>query len=152
MDRTISLPIDDPNTVRNYLHFLYASDVPATNYEELAALYVYGEKVMDSRFKHAVVKALIRSTRQVHEDGKCYFPVTNTVNCIYAGTLDGSPARKLLVDIFACHGNPSWMGEYEYDPSFLKDLVVQRMQESQGYEDWLDSTNIVAERYLEEHV
>lgn len=149
VDRTISLPADDQLTLHYYFHFLYASQVPATNFEDLAALYVYGEKVIDLDFEHAVISAMIRLTRLVQGDGKCYYPVTKAVDCIYEGTLDGSPARQLLVDIFTVHGTPSWIGDYEYDAAFLRDLVLRRMRESEGEEATMYGHDIVAERYIE---
>lgn len=111
-------------------------------------MYVYGEKIMDLRFKHAVVKAIIRSTHHRHEDGKVYMPVTDTVNTIYGGTLDGSPARKLLVDLFMCYGHSGWMGDFEYDPGFLRDLVLARMQINEGAKE-VYKDEIEAKRYRE---
>lgn len=133
-----------------YLHFLYASGVPASNYETLSALYVYGEKVVDLRFKHAVIKTIINLTRQVQDDGICYYPVTKAVDDIYAGRLDGSPGRRLLVDIFWCYSTPDCIGDHKYHADFLRDLVLRRMRLCEG-NDITRGRDIVAEEYLEQH-
>ncbi|CZT23336.1 uncharacterized protein RCC_09048 [Ramularia collo-cygni] len=149
VDGTISLPVDDPKIIRFYLHFLYASEVPETSFPGLAALYVYGERVVDLRFKDTIIKTIISMSRHSGKDGQCYWPVTDAVDCIYAGTLSGSPGRRLLVDIFACHGGTHWIGDHEYDADFLRDLVLRRMHENEGMKAVTDD-EIVAERYLEE--
>lgn len=147
---TISLPADDPGTLHFYLHFLYAAQVPETTFDGLAILYVYGEKAVDSRFKHAVIGTMIKTIRHMGVTGECYPPFFKAVDCIYTGTLDASPARKLLVDIFSSYGSPAWFGDREYDPGFLRDLVLRRMHEDHG-EEAMYGHMIVAERYLEEH-
>lgn len=130
VDGTIALPIDDPTVVHCYLHFLYSSAVPANFYEALAELYVFGEKIMDVDFKNAVIGAIIRETRKPETDGHCYFPTGDVVDILYAGTSSGSPARKLMVDLFFYHGSPSWFDGHEYNGEFLNDVVMKRMEEN----------------------
>lgn len=148
VDRTISLPADDPGTLHFYFHFLYTTHVPETTFDGLAILYVYGEKVVDPHFKHAVIETMIHTIRHIEVGGQGYTPFFKAVDCIYTGTLSECPARRLLVDIFSAHGSPSWFADHEYDAEFLKDLVLRRMHEDRG-EKFVYGHMIVVERYLE---
>jgi hypothetical protein len=44
------------------------------------------------------------------------------INTIYSGTVTSSPARRLIVDLYAEHSAASWFNEDEYNSEFLLDL------------------------------
>ncbi|KAK5685854.1 hypothetical protein LTS10_001967 [Elasticomyces elasticus] len=97
-------------------------------YNVLAQLYCFGERVQNERFKNAVIDALVAKTEDtVYEDHghklaefwKAVRP--SVVQDIYEGTPPGSPARKLMVSIYAGDQSSCWIVDgLHYD--FLLDL------------------------------
>jgi hypothetical protein len=153
VDNTISLPEELPDVLHGYLHFLYTAAIPdSVNYIALADLYVYGEKIVDLRFKNAVLGAIIQLTgspdTEADEEGGTYWEISGCVNAMYEGTLRGSPGRQLLLDLFSCYANVDWF-DYVDCPEFFYDLASARARvDKHGHEKVLES-EIVAERYLE---
>jgi hypothetical protein len=65
----------------------------------LSKCYVMDEKFMDIAFKNTVLAALM----DAHDNQPFYrsrYPGQPAINIIYGGTLESSPARRLLVDIW----------------------------------------------------
>ncbi|KAK4960581.1 hypothetical protein LTR10_003477 [Elasticomyces elasticus] len=85
-------------------------------YTLLAQLYCFGERMQDHRFQNAVVDAIIANVRDTHR-GKLngrkasfkHYPSIQVVNLIYEGTPSGSPARRLMVNIYGSHCEPGWL-------------------------------------------
>lgn len=96
-----------------------------SSYGELSLLvdaFVFGEKVQDGDFKDAVIDAVIASINVRDKTGECWYPCGSTVDRAYEGTPDGSPLRRLMVDIHVHHGGRQWLdGVTSVD--FLKDLA-----------------------------
>lgn len=106
----ITLPDDEPVTVKTYLHFIYTGKiacqtpdpvftVPDSNrhlaeYIILAKLYCFGEKYQDVRLKNAIVNAIITKASVER-----FSPVGPSVDIIYKGTCAGSPARRPMIDM-----------------------------------------------------
>jgi hypothetical protein len=79
-----------------------ATKCPTKNnpeYVALAKCYVLGEKLMDNGFKNAVVDALFdaMSNQPFYPH---HYPGQRPIKIIHDGTLEGPPARRLLVDIW----------------------------------------------------
>jgi hypothetical protein len=61
---------------------------------------VLGEDLVDDEFKNFVIDSLLRKLRGSHGDA-FWDAAPKMISTIYAGTPEGSPARKLMADIFA---------------------------------------------------
>ncbi|KAF2630061.1 hypothetical protein BU25DRAFT_419701 [Macroventuria anomochaeta] len=119
--RTIDLSEDSPDIFNIYLHWLYFQQMPIARarasgnkqakgdeYIDIAKCYVLGEKLMDNAFKNAILTALVDAyVDQPAEPRLC--PGRLTLQVIYAGTMEGSPARRLLVDIWVRLAKETWI-------------------------------------------
>jgi hypothetical protein len=94
------------------MQWLYTKKLPVGNddsgqeYQLLAKSYVLGEKLMDLGFKRSVLKGLIAKSLVKTSTGE-FFPTGATMNIIFNGTPEGSPARHLMVDfwVYIAHSN-----------------------------------------------
>jgi hypothetical protein len=75
----------------------------------LIGAFVFGEKVQDGDFKDAVIDALIHTIATPDEEGTFWYPTKQLVDRAYTGTPEGSPIRRLLVDMHAFHGKRCWL-------------------------------------------
>ncbi|KAF2768987.1 hypothetical protein EJ03DRAFT_249935, partial [Teratosphaeria nubilosa] len=129
-ERTISLPDDEADIVKLYVHYAYRGQLCVKDHENrpeyftLAKLYVFGEKVGDKDLKNAVIDCFIQRLHKQLPSGGRATPKTKVVDIIYSGTVAGSPARKLMVDIHAWDGDSRWITENadENNKAFLMDL------------------------------
>jgi hypothetical protein len=78
-----------------------------------ADAYVFGEKIMDQKYKRAVLDTIAGVQRDAPD-----FPCAEAFVIIYDGTPEGSPARRLLVDMYAygAYDAPDWIREFELLP------------------------------------
>jgi hypothetical protein len=89
---------------------------------DLVDAFVFGEKIQDGDFKDAVIDSVTASINVPDKDGKCWYPVGPVVDRAYEGTPEGSPLRRLMVDIHLHHGRRQWLdGATNID--FVKDLA-----------------------------
>ncbi|KAI4933931.1 uncharacterized protein J4E92_003601 [Alternaria infectoria] len=113
-EKTVDLPDDLASTVSDYIVWLYQGSIaikpflPSTEpieerarkaekvYLLLAEAYVFGQKILDSGYKNAVVKAIFSAQMF---SGWNMGP--NCVTTIYEGTPPESPARRLFADKLA---------------------------------------------------
>lgn len=95
------------------------------DYLDLAKLYVFGEKLVDSTFQDCIINAIVARSRREDKDGNFWFPGEETVSVIYRNTTPASPGRHLLVNFFVNKGEPEWMIEIStvYEREFLLDLA-----------------------------
>jgi hypothetical protein len=139
--RTIPMPEEVPEHMEHYCDYLYSGKLPtqvitdrwADNRMEhaftlLANLYVLGERRLDKVFRNAVVREMlrvrgvpIRMTISPRTYVPCN-PLTATVNTLYHGTPEGSPARRLMVDIVIMSGEKDWHSS-DVDPAFSFDVM-----------------------------
>jgi hypothetical protein len=138
---TIDLSEDSPETVTLYINWLYhpnietglptekyndttTSRIPAKGYGVLAKAYVFGEKVMDTKFKTAVLLKLIEV-----EDALEECPGANDAIIVYAGTPAGSPMRQLITDlaVYNADDGGSWADYFKDIPSEAVIDVVTTM-------------------------
>jgi hypothetical protein len=111
-DRVVNLPEDDPALFADYIHVLYTGDTPGLSNPEtisnggestrmLCKLCVLAEKLDDVGTKNTVIDALLCSLTKPQTDGNIYLPGRVSVGIIYDGTPEGSPARRLMTDLYA---------------------------------------------------
>ena len=136
-ERSIALPEDDVNTFHTYVQWLYTGKIPCQTdrrplgYLALARLYGFGEKVIDKTLKDTVLDAIVACTFQANEQGHRTFPMKDTVKTIYKSTSVGSPARRLMVDMYLAHGNEQMVSEKSHlnHKAFLQDLSRALLKE-----------------------
>lgn len=138
-EHRITLPDDTPSVVDLYVQWIYSGRVLSRKagaeeegndsiergngheFDLLVGGFVFGEKVRDGDFKDAVIDALIHTVATPDDNGSCWYPMKKWVTQAYAGTPEGSPIRKLLVDMFMFNGQEDWL-EGEDNVDFLVDL------------------------------
>ncbi|KAF2803316.1 uncharacterized protein BDZ99DRAFT_453580 [Mytilinidion resinicola] len=137
-ERLINLPEDSPAVFSLYMHHLYTSKLATAPNEgtpdsgsehyTLAQLYVFAEKIQDSKCKNDIVDAMVAHT---FEGPRLRWPGTRTINTIYRGTAGPCTARRFLVDIHAVERGSAWCANHhreEYPAEFIWD-VITRMSE-----------------------
>lgn len=96
-----------------------------TEFHELALAYILGEKLLDKHFKNAVIDAFIE---KVLDDLVIDVELSRL---IYDNTPPGSQLRRLLADIYAYHGEPTWMeassANETLDSEFVFDLSLAQL-------------------------
>jgi hypothetical protein len=125
--KAIDLSDEDPEEFESYSRWLYSGKVTVTPpfadiHTQFANLYVLGERLLDETFQDAVLAAIINATREG------MFPSNKAIRVIYAGTTSASsPARRLMVDIFAYASEEEWFGSESFAKAtsveFVEDLV-----------------------------
>ncbi|KAK3113516.1 hypothetical protein LTR53_009122 [Teratosphaeriaceae sp. CCFEE 6253] len=121
-----------------YVHWLYSGKLavkPSTPgqplYDAMMALYVLGEKIIDPRFQDRVIDAIVASTRERNGTAGRLYPNMTHVTCIYKTTPEGSPARRLLVDMYAIKAGPTWFHDEKPEDimcEFFFDLTCALME------------------------
>jgi hypothetical protein len=106
---------DDPvDAVSDYIKWWYYDTIPNKQYEAvadtreekaeeaekvfvaLAKSYVFGEKIIDVRYKNAVLQTLFTAQKSFH-----WSMGPESVKIVYEGTLPKSPLRRLIADTVA---------------------------------------------------
>jgi hypothetical protein len=111
----IDLSDDSVKIVSDYIRWLYCDHMPVQLYKAtqdtrakkaeeagkvfltLAEAYVFGEKIVDAKYKNAVVKTVIAAI-----ESSQWNLGPDSVNIIYKGTPPKSPLRRLFADSVAC--------------------------------------------------
>lgn len=140
--RTINLPVEEGWIVAHYLGFTYSGNLPTASIENtmlapnhhnaeyliLSKLYTLGKRLMDDVVQVAVIRELIR----LHGIFDGAVSSQETINIIYQGTVDGDPARILLVDMYVKWATSDCLAlATEADPSFLWDLAHSHFTKAQ---------------------
>jgi hypothetical protein len=132
--RTIVLVEECPEIMAQYINFTYARTLSSEDkmyketsdfksiYQLLATLYVYGERFINPTIQKAVIKENFRNVDLIDARGDMWCPSKNSVNIIYRGTPENSPARRLMVDLHLSYGDKSRIRE-DLEPAFLADLA-----------------------------
>lgn len=63
----------------------------------LALLYVFGERIMDVKFKNAIMSRLTNRLSEKKRNGRYKFPTSKAATIIWEGTLKKSPAHEFVV-------------------------------------------------------
>lgn len=143
--RTVELPDDDAEVVSAYIDWLYFRKIASKpvsppelpmddgEYQLLAQLYAFGDKVQADSFCDSVLDAMVQKTDDVAADGTRTFPSHSAIMTLYNGTAQGSPARRFVVEMYAEYGAGKWIPlESEFSHAdFLTDLVRALLQKRQ---------------------
>jgi hypothetical protein len=139
--KSVSVYVDseDENGTRKTTEALITNVEKAVRQEMalLTELYVFSEKLQDSKSKNTLLSAMIASTKTEREDGFLHYPNAADIRCIYGGTMANNPMRRLLTDLWVFNGTEKWFGDsdsYDYPPEFLFDICV-RMKEVMRVQD-----------------
>lgn len=94
-------------------------------FDFLARLYCFAEKVMVPAFSDDVIDAMALKTDDVANDGTRTFPSHTAITILYTGTPAGSPARRFVCDMYCEFGISGWIPKEAglNHPDFLQDLV-----------------------------
>jgi hypothetical protein len=120
--KPIDLSDEDLFTFNIYAQWLYSHNLPRfLGPLRLGNLYVLGEKLMHDEFQNSVVDEFI-SNAEIYGE----VPQGDTINVIYEGTPEGSPARRLMVDLwcYLSKGNKSRDEWADHHPEFINDLLT----------------------------
>ena len=103
----VDLSDEDPCVFESYSQWLYARQIiskadHADDSLHLARLYILGEQLIDSVFQDVIIDTFIR-----HASNSGLVPCAEAVNEIYERTQDNSPARRLMVDLWAFGASPT---------------------------------------------
>lgn len=119
--RIIKLPEESPAVMAHYLSYLYSGkmftedikSVPGASigqcFDLLASLYVACERFLNTKAQATILAEILRLACTEDEDDMQWTPAAKSVAIIYGGTPDGSPARRLLVDLHVACGESYWM-------------------------------------------
>ena len=134
-ERQILLPEEDVTTFTTYVHWCYTGAILCKAegeeveriYVLLAKLYVLGERPMDNKLQNRVIDAIAATTREFQPDGKRYHPAGEAINIIYEGTLESSPVRRMLADLWHQRGKATWLRGATVKPNatFLEDVLTK---------------------------
>ena len=128
--RKIELLDDHGGTVECYLDFLYTRQVPDDHHiDQLANLYVLGQKLLDIKFKNAVLARILQTAKRLEDGGHFYGSFNDSevaIRIMYECTPSGSLGRQLLVDIFFAASESNKL-EDDFHPEFTHDLLVKFM-------------------------
>lgn len=145
----------ESDTFNTYVNFLYRDKIPVrSNLKDetdetfllLAKAYVLGDMLQDGRFKDASLDAIAHTVNSRHSVEtpsplSLIYALHSTgpvVKLIYENTLDSSPARRLLLDIYQYRATGVWVNAPEDSPEppkeFLRDLSARmlNLNASQG--------------------
>lgn len=137
-DHTIALPNDDPDIFNLYAHLVYTGKLATKGPKEyscLCDLYVLAEKLEDTASKNCIVDGMhglfheILSRTASSTAVPQILPVGATRR-LYDDISNGSPARRLVVDFHAEHGDATWLRTEKtlLPAEFLYDIAVRLLQ------------------------
>ncbi|KAK5733430.1 hypothetical protein LTR17_009675 [Elasticomyces elasticus] len=93
----------------------------------LVSLCALGEKLINPTFHDRVLDALVAGTQEYVVDTadaqSRWFPGKETVGNLYSSTPKGSPARRLMVDLYVIHGHAPWIDTENPEANSLEFLV-----------------------------
>jgi hypothetical protein len=173
--RTISLPDDDHRIFDIYMNFVYTGQFITTRksqeehssldfrtwctfmvkeYDDMFCVYVLAEKFQDIATKNTVIAALIEMMHLEHKEDGWTCPSFRTTKKVFEGTLEGSPARRLIVDMLSTNPLDHTIRKFvclNLHPDLLVDLgkkLVETHQLRGGISGNIAAANRV-EKYLE---
>lgn len=140
----IDLSGDSVQTVSDYIRWLYSDNMPIKLYyadksarkkvaEEaekvfimLAEAYVFGEKIIDTKYKNAVMKIVLAA-----KEGSGWNLGPNSVDIIYKGTPSTSPLRRLVADSIASNAyddSEEGFGWMDYFDAYPREAFVDAIK------------------------
>ena len=89
----------------------------------LINLYKLSERVLNTTIQGAIIKEMVRLVSMETKDGGRLVPSLRGVQEIYKSTTDGSPARRLVVDLYVAYAQPGTFENADDNPAFLRDVA-----------------------------
>jgi hypothetical protein len=111
-----------------------------------ATFYVFAEKILDQAYKRAILATIAAVQRDAPD-----FPCAEAFAIIYEGTPEGSPARRLLVDMYAYGADDAadWSREFELLPhEALVDIMraMVKVRRENGARPWTEGLEAYQEK------
>jgi hypothetical protein len=145
--REIKLPEEEPEIMAHYIEYVYFNKLPTDiyttaspglakrqGYKILAQIYVLAERLLDSNCRNRILREVLRLRILKCAKDQEWNPTWVPVNIIYQGTMPGSPARRLLVDIHASVSREDWYSSDTcVDPSFSMDLARKLLRNVESF-------------------
>ncbi|EAT80614.2 hypothetical protein HBI56_203440 [Parastagonospora nodorum] len=118
-------PTHTASDIKTYCNWLYSGTIPTRNFDDedgaksdyifidLASAYAFGEQIMDQSYKRCALETLAGV-----QIGAPDYPCAEAFVIVYDGTPEGSPARRMLVDMYAYGAVDSkcWASAFEALP------------------------------------
>ncbi|KAM3421107.1 hypothetical protein BST61_g1521 [Cercospora zeina] len=162
-DKNVKLPDDNPEEFDVYAEWLFCGKIasgtsknvkPTKNevwseQDLLSRLYVLGEKLIDDEFCDCTLRALVELSKVTDEHGERYHPGGGHVRTVYDGTMQSSPIRKYLVDLYCQEISKDWFSEDQvqhYPKQFFVDIAREGLPLLNARKENDPRNNI--ERYL----
>lgn len=135
-DKTVKLPDDKPTIFRIYMGWLYRSEIAygaeedvqgsalryQTENKRLLEAWVFGHKYQDYRFTNAIMDTMIEG----YARGAWVGDYDHSA-IVHANTVDGSPLRKFLVEVWGCRASHTaielQLRGGDYQAAFGGDLI-----------------------------
>lgn len=89
----------------------------------LCKLYVFAEKLQDSKAKNKIMDTLVDRIEQ--DVTISYFPNPRAIKVVYDGTPSGSLARRLMVDLYVGRDLTRFFDTPDWHPEFMADLIKE---------------------------
>jgi hypothetical protein len=94
----------------------------------LGEIYALAEKLKDNTSKDTVLSAMLAKSKEPSADCNQHsrYPSLTCINIVYSGTPSGSPARRLLVDLYAetVDSSSSFSAYGSAHKDFMFDMMV----------------------------
>ncbi|KAH4180943.1 hypothetical protein HBI29_132800 [Parastagonospora nodorum] len=175
--RVVKLPEDEPAIFAIYLNLVYTGQLVTMrkNKEELASserqvfirqlipeyrdifrMYVLAEKLQDKGAKNGALAAAVSVSEVMDSANNSTVPAAEIANLVYKGTPEGSPGRRLVIDMYGMLPFRSLFSDVEGIPfhrDALNDLVEmlnKSYQKKDGYGGHWFAKDKNQKLYLEE--
>jgi hypothetical protein len=127
-----------------------------SEYRDIFRVYVLAEKLQDKGAKNAALAAAVSVTGLRNSVNNWLVPTAEIVNLVYKGTPEGSPGRRLVIDMYGMLPFRSLFSDINSIPfrrDVLDDLVEilnKSHQKKEGYEGRWFAKDKNQKLYLEE--
>ncbi|KAF2252550.1 hypothetical protein BU26DRAFT_480267 [Trematosphaeria pertusa] len=149
---TIDLTDESLGIVKSYVRWLYLGVLPKPggsldlDFNNLTNAYLFGERMMDIKYKNAVLDQLIAVAFILATPKYQCYPPAEALRVVYKGTSPGSGARRLLADFIAYNAkedDPEWNQEMEsYKGEMWMDVMkaMTRLRKPEPGYPWMISS------------
>jgi hypothetical protein len=114
-------------------------------------LYILGDRRLDKCVRNAVIQELARLSSLPDKSGIKHFMPTGVSKMCFDATPEGSPIRRLIIDVYVFIGRKCWLTTSgEEHPEFLLELSRALLEKVTGdgplisFQDW----EVVPEHYF----
>lgn len=134
----VKLPEVDPVAFALYEQLIYTNQLPSIHeskesneeLENLAKLYVLGERIQDLAAKNSGIDAMLAMVTDTQNGKVLCPPSARTVSIIYGGTRGAREGRQLMVDFYTYRGTSSWFDEKSpsFPPAFVYEVAKSLLE------------------------